>query len=183
MKLVLIILGTIVATAVFAQEPTPTSIHGHNIGESVEQFLTRAGYDLSICQQKKQGGMNLVCRDLAKGNEPCVKENCYGGKDGFRYTLKDHKLFSVEYVSTDGFATIVTSLTEKYGKPLETHIEVVENGFGARYQVGRATWVMPDGVEIAANESVNFVASLGIFRITTVEFAPKLTPIVKANPF
>ena len=74
---------------------------------------------------------------------------------------------------SEGFAVTLPSLESKYGKPLSASTETVQNGYGAKFELGRATWNMPDGTVIIANEDIYFSDRFGYTRTTDVTFATK----------
>jgi len=103
---------------------------------------------------------------------------------GADYFFSGGKLADVTITFLGGsFDSVMQQLVEKYGQPTHSGTVEVQNGFGARFEVGQATWAMPDRVDIEVTQTVRNDSVLGLIKPITVRFAPHVTAKPAANQF
>jgi hypothetical protein len=173
MKTLLLILVT--ASSAFGQ--APTTVKGHTMGESVSEFYAKAGYPhlLEDCQavrgdkkaaKKLKINFQMCQAVLASESGAVVYANDPKFGELGKATIVNGKLAIVELELPGEFNDILAQLTEKYGKPKAVGTRTLQNGFGARFEVGNASWLMPDETTISAVEAMASVS----LRMTFVTF-------------
>ncbi len=68
------------------------------------------------------------------------------------------------------FDDIVAELDGKYGKPVATKIDTVQNGYGAQMKLGSGRWVLADGTVIVVAEEMVHAESAGYAKIITAGY-------------
>jgi len=157
-----------------------TEVRGHRMGESVPEFFAKAGKPelLDICAGGDKKEIRRISRDVCKGAlaarsgaRAFTTDPKWSRTD--RAILSEGKLVAVEFSFVDPFEEVVSDLVKRYGAAANTESRVSQNGYGATWNVGTASWLMPDGTEIAARERISFGGSVGYFRVTDVTFRSK----------
>lgn len=166
----------------------PTSIRGHRMGESGHEFLMElhilgsdSQNDFAACLN---GGMMKAAKDPMYTQCPQMVAANNGGDavivsatravDGPVYKFKDGKLAAAA-IELGPFDEALGLLVDKYGKPSSQTSSIVQNAFGAKWELGYAEWNMPDGCTIMANEKIDLESGLrrytnvGIFSKEEVE--------------
>jgi len=178
----ILILTLALGSSVFAQ--TPTEVKGHSIGESADDFYTKAGRPNLVAECRSAGSDKKAAKKLKVDFKMC--QAVLASESGSRVFTTDPKFARGDTAILDGgklaavrlefskdFSEILPQLTEKYGKPQTLTSETLQNGFGARFEVGRASWAMPDGAVISVVESIVHGDTVGDFRVTEVTFSSK----------
>lgn len=170
-----------------------TEVKGHQMGETAAEFYIKSGYGpfieqcRSVAENQKQV-KKLHCEGTLSGlaggtirttdpnwasesereNKKRLREN-YGVDPSPENTaiLSGGRLARVDLM-VGPFAYFLPSLVEKYGKPSSISSDTLQNAFGAKFEVGRAKWTMPDGTIISATEELLFTS--GYQRYTNIEF-------------
>ena len=177
MKLLIALLASIsTVNTCGAQGIQPTTIKGHEIGESAEDFFSKAGHSelLTTCQEKKQKPDKKTCeavRGALAGMRVETTDPKWKRTDSA--ILSGRKLVRVHMTFALPMAEVLPDLENKYGKASSFSVEKSQNGYGATWEVGRAFWDMPDGTVISAIESVSFLGSLGYVHFVDVELRSK----------
>jgi hypothetical protein len=166
-----------------------TRVVGHVMGESAEDFFAETGYSqlISVC---KEGLDKKDLKNALKAigfHDTSICAGIVSAEAGgqvettdphFPYPelhpfarLEDGKLASVTLHFPSGLADVLSDMIEKYGRPSATGSQTLQNGYGAKFEEGNASWEMPDGARIMALEAVTWDDILESYmRTTTVVF-------------
>jgi hypothetical protein len=146
----------------------PTSIRGHRMGETGHEFLMESHLlgsdsqnDFEACLN---GGMMKAAKDPMYRQCPQMVAANNGGDaaifSGTRaaggpiYKFRDGKL-TVVVIELGPFDEALGYLVEKYGKPSSRSTSLIQNAFGAKFELGHADWQMADGCSIMAEEKID----------------------------
>lgn len=200
MNRIVLALALLTASPAFAQtadhDPAPVEVKGHTMGETLNAYLSKEGRDpeINTCQSLTQNPKDKEAHKEAKKLKltPQACQGLIAGMNGSRIqtnmngsgsycvgtlrcgaTFEGTHLVKITMHVSEGFAATLPSLESKYGKPVATSTETLQNGYGAKFEVGRAMWNMPDGTVILATEDITFGSVIGYFRTTDVTFATK----------
>ena len=188
--------GAILLTAVasMGQDVKPTTVRGHALGETIDAYLDSVA--LKIPQQHPLASVNAadlrakckaspkhrLCASIAEVDQ--TGQALFPDPTGADYFFSGGKLADVTITFLGGsFDSVMQQLVEKYGPPTHSGTVEVQNGFGARFEVGQATWAMPDRVDIEVTQTVRNDSVLGLIKPITVRFAPHVTAKPAANQF
>ena len=193
MKTVILALASLTeAFSLRGQAPTLTTIAGHAMGETLQQWLSESPNDLAgwkaACESRARGAQGKIdktnctrAHEIEAGSVPSFPT---GTKErSFTWTFVLGKLAEVK-VDVPGpsagssyqpdIENEFRMLTERYGKPASTDTKAFQDAYGAQLQAREAFWVMPDGTRIAARERVSGNAGVGTYgRSLTVMFTAK----------
>ncbi len=171
MKLATLTLGLLLCIAAQSQEPT--MVGKHRLGETIQEWLTITGIDpAATC-----GGRNLTITttQLCEGiNKAQLGKTSGIERDDRQWTFADGKLgvISILKLLSGNLSEEMEFLTNKYGKPTDQKSVPYQNAFGAKWECAEATWKMPDGATILAQESVKSTNGR-LTRWLTVNFLSK----------
>jgi hypothetical protein len=180
------------AAIAFAQDPKPTSIGAHRLGESFDEWMTAAKLDLAdICggqhpKSDKRMDYKQVCKTLTtlkSGGPGWFKFNETGSV--FTWTFANARTTKAESVHITSAASVLAQLSEAYGMPSATRTVPYQNALGAHWDCLEADWLLPDGAVILAKENLgtNF-SRYTVVTFLTRELAAQLSNQPKApNPF
>jgi hypothetical protein len=124
---------------------------GKSFDPSVEMIVR----ELKICQEylevkaSGEGTLHVSLPKLEANEHPKLYDawmNFHGGRINYIY------MFWTQY---SPFSEQVQLLTEKYGPPTKNEIVTKQNGFGATWQLGQATWSLANGDSILAEETMD----------------------------
>lgn len=180
-KIALIGFALVAAQLCHAQSQTPT-IKGHTLGESFQQFIasstdvTRQQIQNCIAShgEGRHGITDFKCQDFLKvaqlgsanGSFECqLAMYEIGVCRDFRgrVTFENGKLVRIHLEVTDqDWESVLSSATEKFGKPLETHVVTSQNGYGAKFDLQTASWSAANYV-VMAFEKVNIPYNTKVF--------------------
>jgi hypothetical protein len=138
----------------------PTTIGGHQVGETVQQFVDvthGADYASKLCRSHKRDD-RLQCRglmDLVNG-QPGVLQTKDESRD-YRWRFVNGKLYELNIMQRGSLNTEreIGLLVEKYGPPSERRTVVLQNAYGAKWECPEVSWSMPDGTFIQAGEYID----------------------------
>lgn len=162
-----------------AQDTTlePTSIRGHHMGETGHEFLMESHLlgsdsqnDFAAClnggmMKAAKDPMYRQCPQMVAANNGGDALIFSGGPGDPIYKFMDGKL-AVVSIDLGPFDEALDYLIEKYGKPSSRSTSIVQNAFGAKWELGYAKWNMSDGCSIVANEKID--TDKGLRRYTNV---------------
>ena len=155
MKMLTILL---LATAFACQAQTAPTVKGHTLGESIQEFTAKAD-DLSrgllndctvegskSTRPHKEQGCRELLQVLETGNgtlscaPPMYKIGVCRNFDGYAVFVSgklveiDLKIWDTPW--SDGLGEAVA----KFGKPDDAHVEAMQNGYGATFDLQSASW-------------------------------------------
>lgn len=170
MKQLAIVLA--LATIASGQDPKPTMIGPHRLGESFDEWMIAAKLDLNdICGQHPRSDKRMdykqVCKTLTTlkaGGPGWFKMNETASV--FTWTFANSRTTKAESVHIASAASVLAQLTEAYGTPTATRTVPYQNALGAHWDCLEADWLLPDGAVILAKENLGTNFS----RYTTVAF-------------
>jgi hypothetical protein len=175
--LALVLLSGPAFAQTLADAPPPTLFKGFKLGSSVQEFITQAGIDRGRCVHPKSEA-KYVCKQLEaieRGARTGISINMQDGSS-IAYKFDRAVLYGIHIersLSKSSFDEQVRFLSEKYGKPTSRGTETLQNGYGTQWEVGTASWKMPDGAVIRTNETLLSAGVAGMVRYIFVEFTSK----------
>jgi hypothetical protein len=138
----------------------PTTIGGHQMGETAQQFIDvthGADYAAKLCRSHKRDE-RLQCRglmDLLNG-QPGELQTKDASRE-YLWRFAHGKLCELNITQRGWLNTEseIGLLTEKYGQPSESKTAVYQNAFGAKWECAEVFWKLPDGTLIRAGEYID----------------------------
>ena len=157
MKQIFAVFGILTVSAV--GQP-PTTIGGHQMGETVQQFVDvthGADYAANLCRSHKRDD-RLQCKgltDLMNG-KPGVLQTTDESRD-YRWRFVNGKLYELNITQLGSLNTEreIGLLIEKYGPPSERRTAVYQNAYGAKWECPEVFWKMPDETIIKAGQYID----------------------------
>lgn len=184
------------ATAVVSsQDPNPTMIGSHRLGESFDEWMIAAKLDLAdICgnhpRSDKRMDYKQVCRTLTAlkaGRKGWFRLEDHKNDATFTWSFINGRTTMAESLHLTPAATVLAQLTQAYGMATANRVVPYQNALGAKWDCLEADWTLPDGAIIVAKETID--SQTHFTRWTKVTFYTKeaaeaLTNQAKApNPF
>jgi hypothetical protein len=142
----------------------------HALGESQQEWLSHDPHVLddliSTCAGKSRRNYKEWCKylaDLRDGNVGEIHDR--GGNRVYTYTYTNGKLSKIEISTPDSverptgydqpnMQAELQLVIDKYGPPTSANIVAYQNGYGAHWDCFEDTWIMTDGAQIVAWESI-----------------------------
>lgn len=157
-----------------AQDAKPTMIGPHRVGESFDEWMIAAKFDLAeICGQHpksdKRMDFKAACKTLTTlkaGGKGWFRLEDYKNDATFTWAFQNSKTTTAESLHLTAAATVMAELAEAYGAATDSKIVPYQNALGAKWECMEASWILPDGAIIMAKETIGDRFT----RWTTVKF-------------
>lgn len=166
-------------------------VQGHTIGESIDDYAGKVGFDLSECRQLLSAGKinrsqkkdKKICEGLvsAAGGARVIfgPQGLQGYQPGtiqWAFTLDRGKLAEIDMttIAVEGvvtFSQAMEDLIRKYGEPTGSGTKSSQNGLGNTFETGYAGWKLADSVILA--EEGFFAGNVRLRTITVVFLSPE----------
>jgi hypothetical protein len=180
MKFFVALLSVAVLTCHAQTTPAAPTIKGHTLGESLQQFIAESS---PITREQMQncsatngrdgyGDTISACTDYlltvktGNGSFDCTLPMYeLGTCRDFRgkVTFSDNKLVELNLEITDQeWGDVLPYVVTKFGKPDETRVDTVQNAYGAKFDLQKASWTKPDYL-VVAFEKINLPYNLKKF--------------------
>lgn len=140
------------------QPAQPTAFRNFVLGATFNDMVSAGIIHAEMCEGKVQREMKKGCKDLEKARSGQFVAVTIQADSTGRVVLnfEGSKLIAVriEPSYSTSFELQLLELTKKYGKPTTVNSTTMQNGYGATWDQGYASWKMPDGAEIDEMEIV-----------------------------
>jgi hypothetical protein len=175
------------AAVASGQDPKPTMIGPHRLGESFDEWMIAAKLDLTdICGQHPRSDKRMdykqVCKTLTTlkaGGKGWFRLEDYKNDATFTWSFINARTTTAESLHLTPAATVLAQLTQAYGMATANRVVPYQNALGAKWECLEADWMLPDGAIIMAKETIDSLAHFS--RWTKVTFYTKEAAAALAN--
>lgn len=149
------------AAAQVSQAPPttqPTAFRNFILGATFNDMVSAGIIRTDLCDGKVRREMKKSCKDMENARSgqfvPVTIQDDSTGRVVLNFD--GSKLVAVRVDPSYGtsFELQLLELTKKYGNPTTLNSTTMQNGYGATWDQGFASWKMPDGAEIEEMEVV-----------------------------